>query len=306
MLLALFSKDLFFDIPGKAEWENSAFTGVSDILSGTLSTLISMILVLVAGMLIYKISCDHSSITGREHLLIWLWIILVGGFSFLHPLMEIHFATIFILLCYNSLFQIYKKTSDYKIIFISSMYLGIATFFCSFSIYLFIPYLIALHRFKIIRFRDWIISIAGFLTPFYFSIFVCHFLAGDWSYSIEKTINNIIPDNFSIGIIPMKTSQYILFIFVFILIAVERLMPLTSRQRINQKTTSFMHSFGSLVLFSIFVFLFFTPERKFMFQIILIPATIYLRMLFIKINKNTIANLLFISLIAISAGALIW
>jgi hypothetical protein len=307
ILLLLYLKDLFFDIPDKIEWENSVLTGVPDILSGWLSVLISMILVLVAGMLIYKISFDHLSITGREHLLVWLWAILAGGFSFLHPLSEIHFAAVFILLSYDILFNVYRKTADYKVIFISSMYLGIATFFYSFSIYLFIPYIFSLYRFKITGFRDWIISIAGFLVPFYFAIFAFHFLEGNWLYPIESTINNIIPNGLSLKIVEMKVSQYIFCVYIFTLIAVEMLMPMKStRQGINQKTISCMRSFSILMLFSILIFLLFTPKTKLILYVIFIPATIYLRILFVKINKNIIANLLFISLIIFSVISLIY
>jgi hypothetical protein len=305
ILLLLYSKDLFFDIPCNTEWESSVFKGCQDIMSGQLSALISMIVVLVSGMLIYKISFDHLSITGREHLLVWLWVILAGGFSFLHPLSGIHFATFFVLLSYDVFFDIYKRTTDYKAIFMSSMYLGMATLFYSFAIYLFIPYIISLYRFKIAGFRDWIISIAGFLVPFYFSIFVFHFLEGNWLYPIETTIDNIIPDDLSAKIAGMKTAQYIFCVFIAILIVAGMLMPMKStRQGINQKTILCMRSFSTLMIFSILIFLLFAPDSKPMLQIILIPATIYLRILFIKINKNIIANSLFILLMAASAIAL--
>jgi hypothetical protein len=306
ILLSLYLQDLFFDIPDTTKWENSVLTGVPDILSGQLSALISIITVLVAGMLMYRISFDHISIIGREHLLVWLWVILVGGFSFLHPLSEVHFATIFILLSYDILFNIYKKTADYKAIFMSSMYLGVAAFFYSLSIYLFVPYIISLYRFKIAGFRDWIISIAGFIVPFYFAIFIFHFLTGNWLYPIETTINNITPDNLCIKIAEMKMSQYIYCIFISILIVAAILIPMNStRQGINQKTISCLRSFSILMFFSILIFLFF-PESKLMLQIIFIPTTIYLRILFVKIKKNIIANSLFILLIAISVITLLY
>jgi hypothetical protein len=307
ILSLLYLRDLFFDIPAKVEWKNSAFTGFPDILSGRLSTLISIIMVLVAGMLIYKINFDHLCITGREHLLVWLWVIQVGGFSFLHPLSGVHFATVFILLSYDTLFDIYRKTVSYKEIFMSSMYLGIATFFYSFAIYLFIPYIILLYRFKIVEFRDWIISSAGFFVPFYFAIFIFHFFGESWLYPIETTIDNIIPDGLSAGITEMKVSQYIFGIFILALIAIEMLMPTKLiRQGMSQKTISCMRSFSGLMFFSILIFLFFTPESKLMIQIILIPSTIYMRILFVKINKNIIANSLFILLATISVFALIY
>jgi hypothetical protein len=310
VLLLLYMRDLFFDIPDAVKWvkwRNSAVTGFPDILSGRLSMLISIVMTLIAGMLIYKIGFDHLSITGREHLLVWLWVIQVGGLSFLHPLSEVHFATVFILLSYDALFGIYRKAVDYDGIFISSMYLGIATFFYSFSIYLFIPYMISLYRFKIAGFRDWIISIAGFLVPFYFAIFIYHFWGESWLYPVETTIKNIVPDGLSTGIAEMTVSQYVFCMFVFSLIAVEMLMHIKlMRQGMSQKTISCMRSFSALMLFSTLVFLLFTPESKLMIQIIFVPATIYLRILFVKIKRNIIANILFLLLIAISIVTLLY
>jgi hypothetical protein len=307
ILLLLYAKDLFFDIPDKTEWENSVFTVLPDILPVHVSTMISIILTLVNGILIYKISFDHLSVTGREHLLVWLWAVQTGGFSFLHPLSGIHFATVFILLSYDTLFNIYRNTSNYKEIFLASMYLGIATVFYSHSLYLFIPFIISLYRFKIAEFRDWIISIAGFLVPFYFSIYIFHFLTDNWLYPIETTINNIIPEGLSVRIAEMKIAQYIFCTFIFILVFIEIFMPIKSTIRgINQKTISCIRSFSTLMLFSILVFLLFTPESKFMLQIIFISTTIHLRILFVKINKNTVANTLFLLMIIASAITLMF
>jgi hypothetical protein len=307
ILFLLYLKDFFFDVSCKTEHVASLFTGCTAVLSIQLSALISMILLLISGMLIYKISFDHLCITGREHLLVWLWIITVGGFSFLHPLSEVHLATIFILLSYDTLFTVYKKTSGYKAIFISSMYLGIATFCYSYAIYLFIPYIISLYRFKIAGLRDWIISIAGFLVPFYFSIFVFYFSGRNWLYPIESTLNSIVPDKLFIKIADMNTIQYVFCTLILILVAAGMLMPTSLIQRgINQKTKSCMRSFSTLMFFSIMIFLLFAPESKLMLQVILIPATVYLRNLFVKINKDIIANSLFSLLILASAVALIF
>lgn len=307
ILLLLYAKDWFFDIPDEAEWANSIFTGFPDILSGRLWTLISIIPVLINGILIYKINFDHISVTGREHLLVWLWAVQVGGFSFLHPLSGIHFAVAFILLSYDTLFNIYRNTSNYSAIFLSSMYLGIAACFYSLSLYLFVPYIISLYRFKIAELRDWIISIAGFLVPFYFAIFIFHFLTGNWLYPIETTVNNIIPDSLSAGIAEMRMFQYIFCVFILILVGIKMFIPVKSTgRRINQKTISCIRSFSVLMFFSILIFLFFTPESKFVLPIIFISTTIYLRMLFVIINKNIIANSLFILLVIASAMTLFY
>jgi hypothetical protein len=306
ILLLLYAKDLFCDIPDETDRDNSIFAGLTDILSKRLTATISILLALINGILIYKINFDHLSVTGREHLLVWLWIVQTGGFSFLHSSLEIHFATVFILLSYDALFNIYRHTDNYAKVFLSSMYLGTASLFYSFAVYLFIPYFVSLYRFKIAEFRDWIISIAGFLVPFYFAIFVFHFSTDDWLYPVETTINNIIPDSLSAKIVEMSITQYIFCAFIAILVVAGILIPIKSTNRgPNQKTISCMRSFSTLMVFAILIFLFFTPGSRLMLQIIFIATTIYLRILFVKINKDIIANSLFISLIVASTIALL-
>ncbi|MDR0385646.1 MAG: hypothetical protein LBH60_06175 [Prevotellaceae bacterium] len=301
VLLLLYVKDLLDGVPDKVKWTNSIFAGLPDIFSGQVSTAISIILTLISGMLIYKIGMDHISVAGREHLLVWLWVLQAGGLPFLHPLSEAHFATVFILLSYGTLFNIYRKAADYREIFMSSMYLGIAALFYSFAIYLYIPYIIALYRFKIAELKDWTVSIAGLLDPFYFAIFASWFLMGNWMYPIETTVNNIIPDSLSMKTVEMNMPQYIFCTFISVLVLIEILTPSRlTRQRMNQKTISCLRSVFILMFFSILILLFFPSGGKLMLQIIFIPTTIYLRTLFVKINKSIIANTLFILLITIS------
>jgi hypothetical protein len=300
-LLLLYLKDLFFGFDDNPVWLNSTLARLANVFDGKLSAMISMIVVLVNGILIYKINFDHISISGREHLLVWLWVVQVGGFSFFHPLSETHFAVTFILLSCNSLFKIYRNTEDYKSIYLSSMYLGIATMFYSFAIYLFIPYIISLYRFKIAGLRDWIISISGFLVPFYFAIFVFHFSRGNWLYPIESTLDNIIPERLSMEIVEMQVSQYIFFGLIFGLTFIERLMSIKQTNRgLNQKTISCMRSFSNLLFFSTLLFLLFTPDSKFVLQIIFISTTVYLRILFVRIKRNIVANSLLLLLVTVS------
>jgi hypothetical protein len=105
----------------------------------------------------------------------------------------------------------------------------------------------------------------------------------------------------------METSQYILCAFIAVLVMAGMIISIKStRQGINQKTISCLRSFSTLMFFSFLIFLIFSSESKLMLQIIFIPVTISLRILFVNINKNIIANSLFILLIAISAVVLIY
>ncbi|MDR1887741.1 MAG: hypothetical protein LBQ70_07505 [Prevotellaceae bacterium] len=306
VLLCLYFRDLFFGYADRTEWKMSVFDGLPDFVPDELFLPVSIILSLTAGFLIYKINFEHLSITGREHLLVWLWVIQFGGISFLHPLSEVHFATVCILMSYDILFRINTKITDYSAVFLSAMYLGLASLFYGFAVYLFVPYMISLYRFKWAGFRDWIISIAGFLTPFYFAVFAFHFSTGDWSYPITATIDNVVPDVLTLKPVDMSVWQYVFCIFVSILIVAETVMSVKSANRgINRKTISCLRSFSSLMFFSVLIFLLFAPDSRLMLQIIFIPTTVLLRMLFVKINRNIVANSLFVALTAISVIAIL-
>jgi hypothetical protein len=280
-------------------WQNSLFAGSHSFFQSELSVVISGLLILFAGLLIRQVNVNHSSVKTREHLLILLWIIQTGCFQMFHSVTEVHFATIFILLSYNHLFNIDVKRNDnnYSIIFFSSVYLGVAAIFYSLSTYLLIPHIIAVYRFKSVSFRDWIILITGFLIPFYFALFVSFFLNGDWFYPVQQTVNNIIP-HFPLEKADLSVPQYVFCLFIVILIVIQQLY--VRSMRLNQKTVSFDLSFFRLLIFSIAIFLLFSPNSQPMLQIIFIPTTVLLGRLFANIKKNMIANLLFITIILIA------
>ncbi|MDR2466477.1 MAG: hypothetical protein LBD35_03700 [Prevotellaceae bacterium] len=305
--LALFCSVTLLDIRQNGtidrEWACSVFSGLPDFIPANASVAVSIALLLLTGLLLYKINMEHLSVKSREHLLVFLWIIQTGGFTFLHVPTEAHFAAIFILCSCDSLFHISKKTIGYSEVFMSAMYLGLASVFCSIAAYLFVAYIIALYRFKYVTFRDWAIAVVGFLMPFYFSSLVSFFVSGSWSYPIRVTLSNLVPE-FPV-VFPDFSAMQIVFVTLVLLLTLAKILAeMKFGEGLSQKTISSNLIFSIFLLFSVVLFVVFASKSKSILMIIFTFATPLLRVLFVIIKKNFLANLIFAILAACSFACL--
>ena len=306
-ILALFCAVTVLDIQQNGnvvtEWKCSVFSGLPDFVPGNVSVAISVVLLLLTGLLLYKINMEHLSVKNREHLLVFLWIIQTGGFAFLHVPTEVHFAVIFILCSCDSLFRMNKKTVGYSEVFMSAMYLGLASMFYSIATYLFVAYIIALYRFKYVEFRDWVIALVGFLMPFYFSTLVSFFVSGDWYYPIHVTLNNLVPD-FPLAFPDFSTMQIVFGSLILLLTLAKLVAEIKFGEGTSQKTISSSLIFYIFLMFSVVLFIFFASKSKPVIMIMFTFTTPLLRVLFVIIKKNFLANLIFVILAASSFACL--
>jgi hypothetical protein len=307
ILLLLYSNQLFFGAPAIADWSNSIFDPPPILTYGWLPLALSMIVTLAEGLIIYKIGSDYFDCTGREHLHVIVWILLVGGLSFLHPMSSMHVATFLIIMAYYITLRTHSKVSDYSGIFRSAMYISVAAFFYDYAAYMIIPHIISLYRFKVADLRDWIVSIAAFITPFYIAAFIFYFIDGNWLFPVETIANSICPRDFAIKISGLTAPQYTLCAIVTALLIIEKIIPTKRNVRgANQQTLQYMNLFSVLMWIAALVFILCAPESKYMLHIIAINATIRIRMLFLKINKKVIANILFLILFVAAVISGIW
>ncbi|MDR0559668.1 MAG: hypothetical protein LBG92_05825 [Prevotellaceae bacterium] len=295
--------DTFYE---KAEWNFSVFKGLPDFISWKVSLAISLFLIMLAAALLYKIDEIHFGIKSKSHQITGLWVIQIAGFPFLHSLTEVHVAIIFILLSYDKLFSINNKSNEAGDVFISTMYLGIATIFYSCTAYLLIPHIIAIYRFRYATVRDWIVSLAGFLTPFYFSIFISYFVLGDCLYPVKVTLANLMP-HFLSNSLDLSAIQYVSCAYITFLIIIKGIVISNkSLGGMNQKTMSCNLIFSTMLLFATSIFILFGAEGKLMLPVIFIYTTSGIKILFGTIRKKFVANLLFTIMAIISLFAFLY
>jgi len=295
LMLVGFCSNTLLNPPEQVVWNNSIFLALP-VIPEIVYVIVAILLVLLTGLLLCKIVDNHMPLKRREPLLLLFWTIITGAYTFLHSLSEIHFAVLFVLLSYNKLFST-SKDVDRASIFLSSMYLGVALLFYSYAVYIYIPLFFSTVKFQPITIKSIIISVVGFLAPLYFSTFFFFFFKDDWFYPIATTINNIIP-SFPISLIEMSVFQYIATLFLILLIVFSLALSVKQVGGRSLKSRYCNFSFFNLLVFSAAILLVF-PQNKSTLLILLIPATMLITNIFVRIKRDLYANLLFAAIFAV-------
>lgn len=134
------------------------------------SVFLGIDLLLFAGQVLYlnHICNKYEVLYKPSHLPALLFIVyscLFPGFLCLHPVV---FVNCILLVVLELLFSIYKSESGLSTIFNAGFLLGVATLFYVPACVFFILLWVCLILLRPYGWRDWVISILGFIAPFYF------------------------------------------------------------------------------------------------------------------------------------------
>jgi hypothetical protein len=301
LFAAVFWIQSFIELPvGTFGFEHSVFTSCPEFLESgkTLSLILSLFLTSSIALFLYQLNNNHLLLQKREHLIALIFVILTGAYPFFHSLSGVHIASIFVLLSLNSLFTCYRRERDFHTIFLTFMYVGLASMFCSFTLILFIPSLMGLLRFMSVRIREITVAIAGLLCPYYFASFVSYFTNGDFMLPATKTIENITP-KFQLQFCGMTYLQcaFAAFAILFVFVEIFKYL-LVVRQGMTQKTVSCNIILIRHFIFCIIAGLLFPQHGNEMIMIAAIPATVMISRFFASRRRNLQANLLFALFVA--------
>jgi hypothetical protein len=300
-LLLVYLLEAYIDIlPDRVEWQNSVVAQLPTMLSVEMCWAASILLSLLAGILICINNTRHFSTKTGVDMLLWFWMIQIFAFPFLHTLTEAHFATVFVLLSHISLFAIdHKSSRNYEKIFLSSMYLGIATLFYTHLAIMLVPNIIAAFRLKRSEYRNCLISLTGFLTPFYFASLICFFRTDNWLYPFETVYHSLIPQ-IPLNAVDFTKIQIVFGILILALTLIKRLTVQPHSGGVSQKTIVHSQIFTLMQIFALFILFACAPGSKLILPVIFIYTASSLQILFAGIKKRFVATLLVISVAAMS------
>jgi hypothetical protein len=259
-----------------------------------LQVVLSLILALFTAFLIQQVSSRFALINARTKLPIAVYIIFIGGFTTLHTLHPVYFASIFLLLGINSLFSIFNNPKPQTDIFNAGLFIAIGTLFY-FNLIVILPaFLIAISVLRRERkWREFLILIVGFVIPSLFALsyaFVTDQL-NDVFITFQKNI--ITPVNYFKNNFPLQ-GYIILLVFLTIIGSVKIIQQYDSMKVSTRKYY--------LVLFIIFIFsmisFVFVPAASLeMLVISVLPVTFLVSNLFTSIHSGFWRELLFTLLI---------
>jgi hypothetical protein len=236
----------------------------------------------------FSLQKKRTTLPGLFYALLMLFL---PGFVTLSPLL---FANLFIMLSINRLFHLGEHQNALSIVFDSSFFISIATLFYFPSLMFIIMVWVGIIISKSFSWRDWVISLTGFLIPFIFII----------TYDFWHDQLNILWYEITFRKINMTSfftwgnhfSFYLLFIF-FVYLSIISFFPFISDINANKlKTQKALIMIAWIATIAGATFFLIHENAVYHFSVLAIPFSIYISNYFVH-EKRTWLSELYISLL---------
>jgi len=255
-----------------------------------LQVFLSFFIVLFVAFLIQQINSRYSLIWVKTKLPIAIYIIILGGLTFMHTLHPVLFAAVFTLLGINSLFSIFNNTKPQLDIFNAGLFIAIGTLFYFNLIILLPAFLISISILRRERnWREFLILMIGFIIPISFALSYAFFTDQLTEAFVNFQMNFITPVNHFKTNFPLQGFLGLL-IFMTIAGSIKIMQQYDSRK---VSTRKYYLVFFVIFLFSMLSFIFIPATSQEMLVIALIPVSFLISNLFVSIESVFWRELLF-------------
>jgi hypothetical protein len=158
-------------------------------------TAISFLLLILAAMILQRINSEFGFFRIKNVLPPALFVYFVCGLSDLQTLHPVYFSLIFVLLAIYRIFSAFDLRKPFSQVFEAGFLLGTGAMFYLNSAFL-LPAIVAggMILGRETRWREMVLTIAGFLTPWFFA-FTYFFLNDDLPAQIEILTSNLLTTN---------------------------------------------------------------------------------------------------------------
>lgn len=262
---------------------------LSQVISG-------IVLTVLLAYLIQLVNDRYMFIGMKSKLPALLFVIIVGGFVRVHTLHPVYFGAVFMLIAIYRLFIVFDKKKAYTFVFDVGFLLGLGALFYLNLVVLLPAFIIGVAILgRETGWREFTISIIGFLLPFLFAM-AYSFITDQFFETIKVMQQNILtPVNHFRSNIPLQIYLATLIIFT---ITGSIFM---SRQYDTKKISSrkYFTVFFWIFIFSLIGFTFVPVTSQEMLVITAIPVTYLIANLFVFMKSRFWSELLFIVLITI-------
>ena len=200
LALLCWLKYLILPQPVQMTFEDSPmplFQLVSRLLEGKefLSKAIALLLLVINALLLSRLNMKFIVLKSRTYLPSFIFLLVASSFLPLQRLNPVVFASIFMLFAIEAILGTFKKDGLAYEFFLASFLVSTGSLFYARGAYLLLIIWIGLSLFRIIRYREWIFTIIGFMLPYLF-LFSWYYLAGQeliprW----QGMVRNFLPDH---------------------------------------------------------------------------------------------------------------
>lgn len=249
----------------------------------TLSSMIAFVLISLQAIILNYLLIKNKLSLRNNLLPTYIFILLSGSTQSLTQLSAPLIASFFIMLGILDLLEMYELKNPYNECFNASFFITIASFFYFPAICFFLLIWVSYLIYRVISWREWIISFIGFFVA---SLLIWFYFF--WNNQIPVVWNNIthffpFPEHFRVH---FDSSGYIIWgiIALIFLGSLSNLM-----NHINEKVIEIRRKYWVIILmFMIALLSFFYANQQFRFHIIFltIPATIIINYAMLNRKKS--------------------
>lgn len=295
-LESLIYPEIYSFYPG--ETQNLLYQPVSWLFKDAafLQSMASLVVLLALAFIVLQINNRYSFIRVRTMLPAPLFIIMISGLVDLHTQHPVYYAAFFVLLAIHRFFSAFDKVKPYSAIFDAGLSLGIAALFYFNIVVLFPAFLFSIPILaREIRWREFVISILGFVLPFVFAI--SYAFVTDQLMEILKIfkINTITSNNHFIENIPLQI--YLGFLIILTLLGSIKIIQQYDSKKVS--TRKFFTVFFLIFVTSLASFTFIPATSQEMLVITIIPVTFLVSNFFVFLKSRFWGELLFSLLLII-------
>jgi len=280
------------------------YAWIASLIEGQiiLSKLIALALLIFTALWISRLNTKFILLQHRTYLPSIIYILLVSSYLPLQQLSPVVFAALFLVLSIEIMFDTFKKEGLALEFFMAAFLVSIASLFYARSTFLMLVVWTALSVLRPVRWREWVFTFLGFLTPYIF-LFSWYYLSGqDLAENWEKIRYNFVHDRDW----DYLNIYYLVFYFYVLLV-----VALASRKMLGvfQKLKIYVRKFFR-INFWIFAFIFTVFLTIYsgaieMIYFIAIPVSYILSYYFFNIRSRFFGEIIF-SLILASYGLLLF
>lgn len=260
------------------------------------SLFITFLLLILQAFLLVQFNRKYILINYRTFLPALFYVLVAGSFVPLQQINPVIIGTLFMFVAINFIYDIYR--SDYALnrLYMAGFFVAVASMFWPPFAVFFIVIWIALTILRPFIGREWIVSLFGFVTPWFF-VFTYYYVFLDID-QLQGLAENIF-NHFSVmrTFVSVHYAYYIFYALLLVLIVFASLTVIRNFHKKKIKTRKYFEINWWLFFVSIVLFVFFEHVSYEILYFLAIPISFLLTEYFYSVRKKWILNILLLLLV---------
>jgi hypothetical protein len=261
------------------------------------SLFITLLLLLIQAFLLVQFNRKYILINYRTFLPAFFYILIAGSFVPLQRINPVLPGTLFMFIATHFIYDIYRRDYALNRLYMAGFFISVASMFWPPFAVFFIGIWIALTILRPFVGREWVVSLLGFLTPYFF-VFTYYYVFLDvvkLEALAESFFNHL---NILRTFESMHYAYYIFYALLFVCMVFASIMVIANFHKKKIRDRKYFEINWWLFLIGVLLFIFFENISYEIIYFIGIPVSFLLTEYFYSVRKNWVLNLLLLFMVS--------